>query len=278
MKHLIDPGPSRKGWHRLAKVLRCPRLYALSYLVEHRTSDEPPAEPLMKGSLMHIGLAHHYAQKSDLFEDKDIYSPQEAIEVLAQQQPAGHRAAWQRHVPEIQRTLADYQIHWSGEQWKTIAIEHELLVNVFDEERNKSYLYTQRVDAVWQHPMTGKIYFVDHKTAARFTSRTLGGYSMNGQFLGYQMIGERMYKDRWGGVLLNVIEWGKGGGSPTFQQMPINPAPHSVVQFPNAIIRAERTIQDYEKTQPAKWPATHQESACWAYRQCRFYQTCQWGK
>ena len=84
MKHLIDPGPSRKGWHRLAKVLRCPRLYALSYNVEHRTSDEPPAEPLIKGSLMHVGLAHHYAQKSDLYDDVDIYSPADAVEALAQ--------------------------------------------------------------------------------------------------------------------------------------------------------------------------------------------------
>ena len=48
-KHLIDPGPSRKGWHRLSKALRCPRLYALSYMTEKRTSDIPPAEPLIKG-------------------------------------------------------------------------------------------------------------------------------------------------------------------------------------------------------------------------------------
>ena len=278
MKHLIDPGPSRKGWHRLAKVLRCPRLYALSYKVKHRTSDEPPAEPLIKGSLMHVGLAHHYAQKSDLYDDVDIYSPADAVEALAQLQPEGHRAAWQRHVPEVQRTLSAYQIHWSGEQWKTVGIEHELLVNVFDEERNKSYLYTQRVDAVWEHPMTKKVYFVDHKTTGRFTSRTLGGYSMNGQFIGYQMIGERMYKERWGGVLLNVIEFGKKGAAPMMQQMPIDPAPHSVAEFQNTIIRAERTIHDHENVEPAKWPATHQESACWAYRQCRFYQTCQWGK
>ena len=95
-KFLIDPGPSRKGWHRLAKVLRCPRLYALSYKQKHRTSDEPPAEPLVKGSLFHVGLAHHYGLQSDLYPDVELYSPGEAFEQLAQSQPQGHRAAWQR--------------------------------------------------------------------------------------------------------------------------------------------------------------------------------------
>jgi len=62
MKHLIDPGPSRKGWHRLQKVLMCPRLYALSYLTDKpvvRKGDPP--EPLVKGSMLHVALAAPHA-------------------------------------------------------------------------------------------------------------------------------------------------------------------------------------------------------------------------
>ena len=276
-KFLIDPGPSRKGWHRLSKVLRCPRLYALSYKTKQRTSDVPPAEPLIKGSLFHVGLAHHYGLQSTLYEGKDLYSPAEAIQALAQLQPIGHRAAWQRYVPQMEETLAAYLLHWAAEQWSVEGIEHELCVNVYDDKTNETYFYTQRVDLVWRHPLTGKVWFVDHKTTNRFSSKTVGGYSMNGQFIGYQMIGQKMFGDKWGGVLLNVIEWGKGGASPTFHRMPIDPAPHSVANFKNTITSAERIIREFEEVEPSLWPATHHESACWPYRKCKFYETCQWG-
>ena len=276
-KFLIDPGPSRKGWHRLAKVLRCPRLYALSYKKKHRTSDEPPAEPLVKGSLFHVGLAHHYGLQSDLYPDVELYSPGEAFEQLAQSQPQGHRAAWQRYVAEMNITLLDYQTHWHAENWIVKGIEHELMVNVYDEQVNDTYFYTQRVDLVWEHPVTGKVWFVDHKTTGRFTDKTLGGYSMNGQFLGYQMIGQKMFGEQWGGVILNIIEWGKGKKSASFRRMPIDPAPHAVANFKQSILRAERTIREFEQTAPELWPGTHQEAACWPYRKCRFYDTCQWG-
>ncbi len=278
MKHLIDPGPSRKGWHRLQKVLMCPRLYALSYIDEtNRVPRGPPADPLMKGSLMHVALAHHYAEGMEEYKDKDLYSPMEAVQQLAELQPNDQRAAWQRHVKEVCATYADYAMHWGKENWKPIGIETELMVNVFDEKMNRTYLYTQRVDLAWQHPITGKVWFVDHKTAGFWARKKLGKYSINGQFIGYQMIGQKKFGDNWGGVLLNVIQWGKDGGSPTFQRMPVDPAPHSVDRFKQAIIRGERTLLEYEDVAPIDWPGAHNDGACWPYNQCRFYSACQWG-
>jgi hypothetical protein len=277
VSYLLDPGPSRKGWHRIQKMIQCPRLFALSYMTDRPKDIKPPAEPLIKGSLLHVGLAHHYALQSEEWADKDLYSPHDSIEVLAQEQPVGHRSAWQRYVPEVQAALADYMLHWAAEQWTPQGIEHELCVNVFDEETNKTYFYTQRVDLVWKHPVTEKIWFVDHKTTGRFTPRTVGEYSMNGQFLGYQCIGQEMFGDMWGGVLLNVIEWSKDGGSPRFERMPIDPAPHAVANFKKTIIRAERTLAKYADTEPAQWPGAHHNAACWPYRKCKFYETCQWG-
>jgi hypothetical protein len=278
MKHLIDPGPSRKGWHRLQKVLTCPRLYALSYLTDAppvRKGDPP--EPLVKGSMLHVALAHHYADGMEEYADKDLYTPTDAVQQLIELQPNDERAAWQRHAKQVCATYADYNMHWGKERWKPMGIETELMVNIFDEKMNRTYLYTQRVDLAWRHPMTGKVWFVDHKTTARWTPQTLSKYSMNGQFLGYQMIGEKKFGDDWGGVLLNVIEWGKGGGSPTFKRMPVDPAPHSVERFRQSIIRGERTLLEYENMEPKDWPGAHHDGACWPYRQCKFYSTCQWG-
>jgi len=279
-KHLIDPGPSRKGWHRLQKVLRCPRLYALAYNKEKVISATAPAEPLVMGSALHIALAHHYALTQDEWKGREdeLYSPEDAVDELARRQHKQHRKTWQEYSDKVKSVYFQYKTHWAMERWDTKAIEHELCVNIFDDERNETYLYTQRVDAIWIHPATQKVWFIDHKTTKRFTSRTVSGYSMSGQFLGYQMIGQEMFGDDWGGVLLNIIEWPKEeGGQASFDRVNLDPAPYSVEHFKKTIIHGERIIRDNANIEPALWPGAHHESACWHFRRCPHYETCQWG-
>ena len=279
-KVLIDPGPSRNGWHRLQKALRCPRLFALSYRTEKAGVGRVPSVPLIKGSMLHIGIAHHYAilQAKQREEDPDqYYSPLDAIAELVTRQPEPHRSAWQEHLSDVQSVMLQYQTHWMGEKWNVEAIEKELKVNVFDEERGKTLFFTQRVDAVWRDPKDGKWYFVDHKTAARWSKPKLMKYSMNGQMIGYQMIGSKMFGDEWGGVLLNVIEWPKKGGVASFHQTQVEPAPYSVSKFKDTVIQAERMIEMYENRDPLDWPGAHHDAACWPYDACSHYETCQWG-
>lgn len=59
---LINAGPSERGWHRIESVMRCPRLYAWEHsgLIERQIS-----EPLARGSLIHVGLAHHYQRMKE---------------------------------------------------------------------------------------------------------------------------------------------------------------------------------------------------------------------
>jgi hypothetical protein len=279
MKHLIDPGPSRRGWHRLQTVLQCPRLYALKYKAEKSASEMAPAEALIKGSLIHIGIAHHYALQMDKWKGKEdqLFSPADAVLELAEQQPTGHRAVWLNYVDQVQEVLTAYQLHWQSENWITRAVEHELLVHVFDDERDESILYTQRVDAIWEHPITGKIFYVDHKSAKNWSGRSLGQYSISGQMLGYAMIGQKKYGDRWGGVLLNVIQWPKTSKPCEFSRTPVEPAPYAIANFKSTILHAEQTIHNYAEREPMDWPGVFHSGACWNYGPCRFLSNCQWG-
>ena len=279
MKHLIDPGPSRKGWHRLQTVLRCPRLYALKYKGERPRSDMAPAEALVKGSMIHMGIAHHYALQMEEWKgrESEIFTPEESVIELAERQPDGHRATWLGYVDSILEVLSAYQLHWHSENWITKAVEHELMVHVFDDDRDESLLYTQRVDAIWEHPITGKIFYIDHKSAKNWSGRSLGQYSISGQMVGYQMIGQAKYKERWGGVLLNVIEWPKSGKAPMFTRVPVEPAPYAVDNFKSTILHAEHLVHKYAEREPMDWPGAFHGGACWNFGPCKFLSNCQWG-
>jgi hypothetical protein len=68
----IDAGSSGEwGWHATETAMRCPQLFAY----HHRITPPPLAggdrAPLLRGSLVHQGLAHHYARMQAAQEGKD---------------------------------------------------------------------------------------------------------------------------------------------------------------------------------------------------------------
>ena len=285
MPEFINPGPSRKGWHRLQNVLKCPRYYALSSFSKGQPSTAVPSDPLIKGSLLHMGLAHYYAlMRKDQEhwkgrdEGKEYYSPHEAVEMLVADQPPEHQAAWQEWVPLVHRVLDAYVMHWAHDQSMVYYIEKEVQANIFDEERNESYFYTQRVDAVFRHPKTGKWWFVDHKTTFRIMEKTMRKYTLSGQFLGYQMLGQELFGDDWGGVLLNMIGWPQKGKAPEFERKVLPSAPFALSRFKNTLVHAERVIREHKDLDAMEWPGAHHETACWTtYGPCKYFEQCRLG-
>lgn len=162
MKLLIDPGPSEAGWHRIQSVMKCPTLYQLS-----RTTPWPSTEPLVKGSLVHVGLAHLYKQKQLRDKGKNwgkYYDPHEAIAVAALN---GHAESdsdlWMELAPVAQRTLREYVEYWAAggeldKHWKVLSVERELRCHVTDVER-------------WEHEddVGGHLWSEAEKTAGVYT-------------------------------------------------------------------------------------------------------------
>ena len=84
---LLETGPSPRGWSRLQTAQQCMQKYAYKYedpLLER--SSESPA--LIRGSLIHLGLAHHYSRmkaEQNGEDPKKILEPKSAIELSGMQ-------------------------------------------------------------------------------------------------------------------------------------------------------------------------------------------------
>ena len=277
---LINPGPSRKGWHRLKTALQCPRRFAFDREAKKSgDSRETSATALIRGSLFHMGLAHYYVQKGESITPSEYFDPYDAMVELVRLQPESVRPVWESHLQLVAEALDAYYLHWAYCGWQVRSVERELTASVVDDVNAETFFYTQRADLVIEDPKTNLWWVVDHKTAGRVTSDTLRTYALSGQFLGYQMLGKSLLGDRWGGVMLNLVQWpSKKGGVPSFTRQAVAFLPHALDQFKKTIIHAETLIKMYDSREPAMWPGSHHETACYTYgRLCEHSRTCGWG-
>lgn len=265
---LINAGPSERGWHRIESAMRCPRLYAWEHsgLVERQIS-----EPLARGSLIHVGLAHHYQRMKENQSGGDPeqwYTYEDAIQALAQVE-SNTSPLWEKLVPLAVDVCSAYINNWLHESWRILEVEYELRAKV-----SGKYLYTQRADLIVEDP-DGKVWIVDHKTAYRIVSKTLRQYTLDGQFIGYQMFGRAKYGERFAGVILNRI---KASPKYDFDRRPIEPAPAALKDFVPSLIEAERRIETWQGKEPREWPMTLTNQVCYGkYGQCDAYNLCRFG-
>ena len=191
MKELIDPGPSEAGWHRLQTVLQCPRKYALGYLEE---KPREVSDALVKGSLIHVGLAHFYMRQVKPEYRKRYYTPEEAVAKLAEREEE-NSPLWREHVAISQHVVEEYIKHWRGENLRPLWIEEQFRGYVRDGQER--YLYTQRADLIAKDP-AGRVWILDHKTTFRISAKTIQRYALSGQFLvpstGQEALWEKFYE------------------------------------------------------------------------------------
>jgi hypothetical protein len=277
MPRLLDPGPSRRGWHRLQLVLQCPRKYAL--YMARKENPEPTSSPaLIKGTLLHTALAHRYALRCTWRPDPELLSPLDAIEARAEAEP--NAEVWKEHTGLVTKTYLEYELRWAAEQWETVAVEKELQATIRDDERDVGYLYTQRADLIVRNPATGLVYIVDHKTTSRLTSKVMRRYTLSGQFRGYNFFGRGLLGEKFGGVILNMIQWPDRKGAFKFERIDLEPAPFADKTFRDTVVHAERLIHDLRDRhdEPMAWPGAHHETACWTpYGACENHARCEWG-
>ena len=224
---LIDPGPSDRGWHQFQKALQCPRKYALSYRVPKDQVVREASDALVKGSLIHVGLAHVYGLRRG---DTDLYSPEDAIAELSRRElETTGNELWEKHRELAQHVVRQYELFWAHEDWTPLLIEEQFKAQV--PGPSGMFLYTQRADLVVQDSM-GLVWIVDHKTTFRISSRTVARYVLSGQFLGYRLFGQKIFKKKFGGVLLILIGLPQTThDQPVFQRPTFEAAPYGVRTF-----------------------------------------------
>jgi len=157
---------------------------------------------------------------------------------------------------------------------KVLHVETEFGAVVhYGKDKQKSKRLTARLDLVMKQ--AGKVYIIDHKFVYKHSADTMMRYNISGQFLMQTMMGQRIWKDRFGGILIHCLQC-----IPPFKDStyPLEPAPAAMATFLPAARRAlERMDLLAAENNPAAYRPAFNEQVCLsAYGPCEMYNHCQW--
>lgn len=271
-KILLDTGPSPRGWHRISTFGRCPRLFYYKYVAKLAL---PTTEPLVRGTLIHLALAHHYSimrEKQQKGNPGLYYEPIAAMEIVAPR--------WGRMgLDLLDLCVAAYQAYVATygmmENIRILYVE-EIVEGGFGRAGGPRHRFTQRYDLVFQDPTNGRVIIVDHKTAAHADGNTVTRYSMSGQFHAMQHGGPKLFKANYGGAMLNIVGVGK---DPKMKRQMIEPAPEAVALFPIVVADREERIAALEGKDESDYPPAVDDLICvHSYGRCEAMELCKWGQ
>lgn len=267
---LLDAGASPRGWSRLSTVLQCPQKFAYTYLLSQeqgggRTGGNSPA--LIKGSVIHLGLAHYYRRMQAVQEGTDPdewFEPNMAMRMLCLKEGD----LWMEHLMACIECVEAYIAHWQHDGFTVVAVEEMIYTHIDD------HLITGRVDLAIKDS-AGKVFFVDHKTTGRINSTQKKYYAISGQLIGYEYMGRQIFGEHFGGMILNQVQH---RAPQKFLRLNLPPAPEMLQRFPQVVKDAEATIKRLEGRPLDQYPMAMNELTCFhRYGACAFVEKCKWG-
>mgnify|MGYP000871574920 CR=1 FL=1 len=272
-KVLLNTGPSARGAHRIQLALTCAALYAFQRVVQHPAALGDRG-PLVRGSIGHAGLAHHYARLGCVQRGTDpdvFYTPHAAIDLVADSfAPMGNQFRKLNH-----DAYDAYGRFYAVERHFIEGVE--CLVDVQVPTPDGPIRFTQRWDLVTKDD-AGRLWIHDHKFVAKIEAKTVMRYALSIQFTSMVWLAHHILKERFGGVKLNLI--GVGSERTAFQRVTVPPAPDAVRRFPATLAAAERRIAAIEAL-ASPWDAerVYSEQVCMTpYGPCSAMELCRWGQ
>lgn len=319
---IIDTGPTRRGWHLHELILICSAKYAWGKLgpdgataglrlAELAALGAPaPAEPLIRGTLMHIGLAHLYehtrrAQQAEgrwhstgLVEQwqrqgvkctnpaatvANLASPSDALEEMIAQYETAWPDCTSGFRSTLRRVLTSYHGYYhelDNERFDIIGVEvvfEDTITDVGPDGKTYSTPFTQRIDLIVRARSTGLIYYFDHKSTHRLGAKVKARYILSGQFLALQYLGRLRHGVQFGGVLPNLVAL----NPIDFSREPLEAAPYALARWPRDVVyaaRLEQVLKSAYGLDPSDWPGSPSELTCMtAYGPCPYFDRCRFG-
>lgn len=290
---VVNPGPSKRGWHRIAKASLCVATAGWNLLDGsdgRRPESSVLSDPLIYGQAWHLLMAHRYlhmglAQRGRVrVGEEEVSDPAEFMsvadifryisEVYGDSVSSDLQRAYTLYGMKYATEARDYIVH--GVETQIEATLPDLGGLLPDDRR----LYTQRADLVLVERATKKVWILDHKTVYRIESATHDQFIMDGQFLGYAALGANKWGEKFGGVLLGrAVVRGKDAGKFARGELPASPAAvsghlHNVAQVELDVLTQERM----HGTDIGKWRKTTTEQTCVGkYDKCEFFGRCRFG-
>jgi hypothetical protein len=270
MPKLLNAGQSPFGWHRIQAFMQCPTKYYHSYISEEHTRTVSPS--LIVGSLLHTGMAHRYAIMSYNGEDHDLFDPVSAMKEQARQEGE----LWIEQLPKVLDVYERYTKDKYVQLWE-LGVEVLYIEDVFT-MTIEGYDLTLRADLVIKDKNDGKIYFVDHKTSSYVQKTTTQGYQSSGQFIAYQVLGEQLWGDDFGGLLINYLQHGGfRAKTPTvkFIREKTKRSQQHMDAFAPSVLFYRRLIEMYQDKPLKHFPRVQTEFTCMhKYGACDHYDKC----
>jgi hypothetical protein len=288
LPELLFTGPSEAGWHDRELALRCLRLYAL----RKSNKVEFTVDAKTRGSLIHVGFAHHYARLKlqQCGKSPDVYySPADAQDVAAAKMIA---EAAERDRPNIALSLRDmlprcraaieaYAALNAGEREEILAVERQYETKLFypkglTVDGRPWTKYTARFDLV-KRDANGRVWVIDHKSTSASIGRVDRRYTLSGQILGLRLLGAEAFGGNFEAVVLNVVRVAEGA-SPAFKQILPERAPEAESNFAYTIWMADNRIHQMKGKTVWEHPMTTTELTCMTdYGPCGGFDWCVWG-
>lgn len=267
-KFIINPGESPFGSHRYETFGICERRYWIKYINAQIHNRGGNARGI--GSLIHLALAQYYMKIKNKKNkvSTQLYEPMEAVELMANSYGLSTEIEKVREI--FNNYILKYGIEDSTKQIMSVEEIYGLVLE-HDSIPGKYAPLTARIDLVYRGSNTGKVYFCDHKTSGFISPNHIKFYSMSSQILFLQHIGERVYGDEFGGVIINSIQTGAKSlfkrEKPHYFERAINDNIISTIERFNKLIGKGENENDYK--------GTYSEHTCWTrYGACDFYEIC----
>lgn len=241
-------GASKRGSHRLAEAVQCPRKW---YLHNGRgISPKKPPIYFLEGTLVHVALAYHWAAKLPV--KPDWYTRETVDEALLK---AG--TGFPDAIKLAKDIAAAYARHYGpNDPWTPVAIEQEWFASLGDlrkmlnpaaaSQDDDSEQVSCRIDLLIR--TNGKLWAVDYKTTAHGTGSRLptfnpeGEFGLRWQFVLQAAILRKNFGAEFGGIVVERVY----KKSPYDFDRSVAPIPRRVyLDLPNVIAeaaRAERKI------------------------------------
>ena len=273
---LLDAGPSERGWHQFEQANRCMRWWAFNHKAD---TSFPLTMPLVRGSLFHVGLAHHYLHRKENNHAPGYLHAIDAVKRLGMTNWAETTGAeaqlWKDQIEPVQRAVDAYTTRYNSCDWKVLEVERELRAHIPNLNGEGTFLYTQRADLIIED-ISGGVWIVDHKSCYRIDSKTLRQHILSGQFLGYHLLGRQKYGKDFRGVIINRMKLSEPYA---FHRCPLEPAPQALRDFLSSLKETEKRIQEYNHLKnPLEYPPVFSEQICYGkYGPCPAFELCQWG-
>lgn len=249
-------GPSRAGSHRISSYQQCPRLYAI-YHVEKL---QPPvqAPPLAKGSMIHLGLLHHYGLvKKESWARDPIKAMWDAPSDIAYV------------FEEAQAVVQDYRKVYPVEKepFRVLDLEREFEIRVGD------FPVTARLDMTVEQG--GKACIYETKSGEQI--RNVRSWTRSGQILTQVIIGRALFKQiyglEFGGLWVNAVRTGPNRDA---RRLFVEPSEDAIKTWPKSTHYWLKRIADDEKhlgKDAFDWPEAH--TSC---RYCDAHDACNKGR